>query len=186
MKKHAAFLIIAALFFVGQAFAQAGFYLGLDGGVSSQQLSLKEIDFDKDTSFVYGLHAGFKVLFFAVEGQYFQASHNLTLKEFPDIGWDARKVGYNYLGLNGKLFLPIPIVHPYLMFGYGYYTANVKDIDKDKDSSWNAGLGVELKLHKHFSLEGDARYHPTVTYLIDGEEVKIKNYTLTAGMNFYF
>lgn len=186
MKKFMVMLLFVIFVVAGQAYAQAGFYLGLDGGVSSQQLSLKEIDFDQDSTFVYGFRVGFKVLFFAVEGQYFQASHNLALNEFPDIGWDARKVSYNYLGLNGKLFLPIPIVHPYLMFGYGYYTANVKDIDKDKDSSWNVGLGIELKLHKHFSLEGDARYHNTVTYLIGEEEVKIKNYTLTAGMNFYF
>ncbi len=186
MKKHIVLLVFAAFFLAGQAYAQSGFYLALDGGMSSQQLSLEEIDFDRNTTFVYGFRAGFKVLFFAIEGQYFQASHNLTLAEFPDIGWDERKVGYNYLGVNGKLFLPIPIIAPYLMFGYGYYTADVKDIDKDKDSSWNVGIGVQLKLHKHFALSGDARYHNSTNYVIDEEEVKIKSYTLTAGLNFYF
>ena len=186
MKKALFVLVIVAMLCSSQAIAQSGFYLALDGGVSSQQLSLPDLDFDKDSTFVYGLRAGFKILFFAVEGQYFQASHNLTVKDFPSIGWDERKVSYNYLGVNGKLFLPIPIIAPYIMFGYGYYTANVKDIDKDKDSSWNVGIGVQLKLHKHFALSGEGRYHPSTKYVIDEEDVEISNYTLTAGLNFYF
>lgn len=186
MKKYVFVFGLVVLLSSTQLFAQSGLYLALDGGMSSQKLSLPDLDFDRDSTFVYGFRAGFKFLFLAVEGQYFQASHNLTVKDFPDIGWDERKVRYNYLGLNGKLFLPIPIIAPYLMFGYGYYTANIKDIDKDRDTGWNLGVGVQLKLHKHFAVSGEARYHPSTNYSIDKEDVKISSYTLTAGLNFHF
>ena len=186
MKKLMFIAVIVALLGTGQVFAQTGVYLGLDGGISSQKLSLENVDFDRDTTFMYGFRLGFRVLFFAVEGQYFQASHNLALNEFPDIGWEDRKVGYNYMGLNGKLYLPIPIVAPYLIFGYGYYTTNVKEIDKDRDNSWNAGVGIQLKFHKNFGLSGEGRYHPNTHYQIEEEDVKVSSYTLNVGLNFYF
>jgi opacity protein-like surface antigen len=186
MKKFLYIVVVLVLLSSGQLFAQTGFYLALDGGISSQKLSVPDFDFDSDSTFAYGFRAGFRVLFLAIEGQYLQASHNLTVKDFPDINWDDRKVRYNYLGLNGKLFLPIPIVAPYILFGYGYYTADIKDLDKDRNTSWNVGLGLQIKLHKHFAISGDGRYHPSTEYLIAEEDVKVRSYTLTAGLNFYF
>jgi hypothetical protein len=183
MKKTLAFWVLIGLLLAGNAYGQ--FYLGLDGGVSSQKLTLEDVKFDSDTSFVYGLRLGFNFLFLAVEGQYFQVSHNMTLSDFPEIGWGDRNVNYNYLGLNGKLFLPIPIVRPYFILGYGYYTANVKDIGKDSVTDVNFGIGVELKLGQSFGILGEGKYHSGI-FAIDESDLAVKNYTLTGGLNFYF
>jgi hypothetical protein len=183
MKKTLGFLVLIGLLLTGNAYGQ--FYLGLDGGVSSQKLTLEDVKFDSDTSFVYGLRLGFNFLFLAVEGQYFQVSHNMTLSGFPDLNWGDRKVNYNYLGLNGKLFLPIPIVRPYFILGYGYYTTNVKDIGKDSVTDVNFGIGVELKLGQSFGILGEGKYH-SGSFAIDESDLAVKNYTLTGGLNFYF
>jgi hypothetical protein len=167
------------------ASAQVGVYLGLSGGVSSQRLDLKGIDLDRDTSFVYGLQAGIEVLILGFEVQYLQASHNLELAEFPEIGWGDRIVDYTFLGLNGKIYFFSTIVRPYLALGYGYYTLRLKDIDKDTVAGFNYGLGLELKLGKRFAFRGEGKYHP---YSVEWEEreVKAKNFTLVGGLNFYF
>jgi hypothetical protein len=183
MKKTLLFTAILGFLLAGSAYGQ--FYLGLDGGVSSQKLSLEDVDFDKDTSFVYGLRLGFNFLFLAVEGQYFQVSHNMMLSDFPDINWGDRSVNYNYLGLNGKLFLPIPIVRPYFILGFGYYTTNVKDIGKDSVTDVNFGIGVEFKLGQSFGILGEGKYHSGI-FGIDESDLAVKNYTLTGGFNFYF
>ena len=183
MKKILVLIGLICVFFAGSAYGQ--FYLGLDGGVSSQKLTLEDVKFDSDTSFVYGLRLGFNFLFLAVEGQYFQVSHNMTLSDFPDINWGDRNIGYNYLGLNGKLFLPIPFVRPYFILGYGYYTANVKDIGKDSVTDVNFGIGIELKLGQTFGILGEGKYH-SGSFAIDESDLAVKNYTLTGGLNFYF
>jgi len=183
MKKTLMLTAMLGLLLAGSAYGQ--FYLGLDGGVSSQNLSLEEMDFDKDTSFVYGLRLGFNFLFLAVEGQYFQVSHNMTISDLPDIGWGDRSVNYNYLGLNGKLFLPIPIVRPYFILGFGYYTTKVKDVGEDSVTDVNFGIGVELKLGETFGILGEGKYHSGI-FGIDESDLEVKNYTLTGGLNFYF
>jgi hypothetical protein len=167
------------------ASAQAGLYLGMSGGVSSQRLDLQGVDLDRDTSFVYGLQAGVEVLMLGFEVQYLQASHNLALAEFPEIGWGDRVVDYNFLGFNGKLYLFSTLVRPYIALGYGYYTQKLKDIDKDTVSGFNYGVGLELKLGKRFALRGEGKYHPHSVEWED-REVKVKNFTLVGGMNFYF
>ena len=185
MRRHTICGAALILVLAAGAFGQAGIYLGFSGGVSSQRLDLEGVDLDRDTSFVYGLQAGVDVLFLGFEAQYLQASHNLFLAEFPEIGWGDRVVDYNYLGLNGKLYLFSTIVRPYLAVGYGYYTLKLKDIDKDTVSSLNFGVGLELKLGKRFALRGEGKYHP---HSVEWEEreVKAKNFTLVGGMNFYF
>ena len=183
MKKTLVFAVMFGLLLAGSAYGQ--FYLGLDGGVSSQELSLENVDFDKDTSFVYGLRLGFNFLFLAVEGQYFQVSHNLTFADFPDLNWGDRSVNYNYLGLNGKLFLPIPFVRPYFILGFGYYTTKVQDIGEDSVTDVNFGIGVEFKLGESFGILGEGKYHSGL-FGIDESDLAVKNYTLTGGLNFYF
>lgn len=178
-------MLVMVLVVSDNTFAQSGFYLGFDGGISSQRLDLKDVDFDRNTSFVYGLKAGFKFSIIAIEGQYFQASHDIVLADFPDIGWSDRNVDYNYLGLNGKLFLPVPIIGPYLIFGYGYYTAKIKEIDDDRLARINYGLGVHIKLSRHIAIQGEGRYHGG-TFDIDNKDLKIQNFTLTGGVNFFF
>ncbi len=178
-------VIAAVLFMTGSAFGQVGFYLGLDGGVSSQHLDLDDVEFDRDTTFVYGIKAGIRVLFLGFEVQYFQASHNINVTDFPDFGWADRKVNYNYTGINGKIFLPIPIVSPYLALGYGTYKVKLEDLDEDKTANFNFGLGLELKLGRHFALQAEWKYHPS-SVTLDNEDLKINDYTLVGGLHFYF
>jgi hypothetical protein len=72
-----------------------------------------------------------------------------------------------------------------LTFGYGTYTADIKDIGKDKSKGLNAGLGAEVFLGKKLSLLGEARYNPG-SFEIETEEISIKNFTFHFGINFYF
>ena len=183
MRRTPVFTAVLSLVLSCAAYGQ--FYLGLDGGVSSQKLSLEDVKFDRDTSFVYGLRLGFNVLFLAVEGQYFQVSHDMVISDFPEIGWGDRSVDYNYLGLNGKLFLPIPFVRPYLVLGFGTFTTKVKDIGKDSVTDLNFGLGVEFKLGQTFGVQGEGKYHSGL-FGIDESDLSVKNYTLTGGLSFYF
>jgi opacity protein-like surface antigen len=159
-------------------------FIGIQGGWSQQNIDIGDIEFDKDTAFLYGARVGIRILTFVVEGNFYHAGHNI---EATDIGnlWDSRKINYNYLGLNVRLFLPFPIVNPYLTLGYGTYTADIKDIGKDKQGGWNAGLGLEVFLGKKLSLLGEARYNPA-NFEIETEEISIKNFTFHFGINFYF
>lgn len=185
VKRFGIVALMTILCFTGSALGQVGIYLGLDGGVSSQHLDLDDIEFDRDTTFVYGIKAGIRVLFLGLEAQYFQASHNINVQEFPDFGWADRSVNYNYAGINGKIFLPVPIVSPYLTLGYGTYKVKLEGLDEDKTSNFNFGLGLELKLGRHFALQGEWKYHPSSVNL-ENEDLKINDHTLMGGMHFYF
>ncbi len=187
MKRVLGLVSVMSLALAAPLIGQIGFYLGLDGGVSSQRLDLKEVDFDRDTSFVYGLKAGFKITIISLEVQYFQASHNISFQGFPLpplMGWSDRNIDYNYLGLNAKLNTSFPIVNPYVMFGYGYYTGDVKSIDEDTATGFNLGVGLEIKLSRHLALSGEGRYHH-VSLDIDQRDLKVNNFTLVGGLNFY-
>lgn len=177
-------ILIVCLFGSGNLFGDGMFFIGLQGGWSQQSIDIRDFEFDKSTAFLYGARVGIRILTFVVEGNFYQAAHNI---ETSDIGnlWDSRTVNYNYLGLNVRLFLPFPIVNPYLTFGYGTYTADIKDIGKDKKGGVNGGLGLEVFLGKKFSLLGEARYNPT-NFEIESEEVGIKNFTFHIGINLYF
>ncbi len=185
MKRLGIVALMTLLCFSGTALGQVAVYLGLDGGVSSQRLDLDDIKFDRDTTFVYGLRAGLRVLFLGIEAQYFQASHNISVQNFPDFGWADRSINYNYTGINAKIFLPVPIVSPYLALGYGMYRVKLEDLDKDSTSNFNLGLGLELKLGRHFAMQGECKYHPSSVNL-ESEDLKINDFTLMCGMHFYF
>ena len=77
------------------------------------------------------------------------------------------------------------LVHPFLTVGYGSYSANLKDIAKDSNRAINLGVGVELQLGDKFSLMAEGKYH-NVKVDIEGEELSLKNYTLSGGFNIYF
>lgn len=168
-----------------QAFPQGGIYLGALGGVSVQKPNLKEVEFNTDTSYVYGLRAGIKFLMLAVELNYFQAAHNLELQQLAFLDWGGKEVDYHYLGINLKYYFPFFLIQPYFTGGYGYYTANIHEIDKDTDRGFNFGLGLELNLGKSVSLVGEGKYH-YVQLDIEERDLKLGDFTATAGINFYF
>lgn len=170
--------------FAGNVSGQS-FFIGPQLGYSAQKPSLTDVEFNLDTTFLYGLRAGVKAWMFAAEVNYFQAAHNLELKELVTFAWGGKQVDYNYIGFNGKLFFPLAFFNPYVTFGYGFYTADIFEIDKDTNTGYNFGFGVELQLGEHFALLADGRYH-RITVEINSIEFKLENYTLSTGFNFYF
>jgi hypothetical protein len=177
-------VLIVCLFGNGNLFGDGMLFIGLQGGLSQQSIDIRDIEFDNDTTFFYGARVGLRILTFVVEGNFYQAAHNIKTSEIGDL-WDSRKIDYNYLGLNLRIFLPFPVVNPYITLGYGTYTADIKDIGKDKSGGWNAGLGAEVFLGKKFSILGEARYNHA-NFEIETEELKIKDYTFHIAFNFYF
>ena len=173
------------LIMTSAAFSQGGLYLGIQAGYSAQKPSLKNIEFNTDTSFLYGARVGLKFMMIALEVNYFQAAHNLELKELVTLDWGGREVDYNYIGLNFKYFMPIAIIHPYVTAGYGYYTADIKQIDKDTEGGFNLGLGLELMLGKKISVLAEGKYHH-VKVDIQKEDLKIRDFSFSGGINIYF
>jgi opacity protein-like surface antigen len=168
-----------------QSAAGQGFYIGPQVGYSLQKPSLSDIKFSTDSSLLYGARAGVKILMFALELNYFQAAHNFELKELVTFDWADREIDYNYLGLNAKVYFPMLLLHPYLTAGYGYYHAKIFEIDEDTAKGFNFGGGLELQLGDKFALLAEGKYHH-VTMEIDGEELKIRDFTIVGGFNFFF
>ncbi|MFQ6108350.1 MAG: outer membrane beta-barrel protein [Candidatus Aminicenantales bacterium] len=177
-------LFLFFLFFVSEGYARSGFYLGIQGGYSAQKPSLTDVDFNTNTTFLYGLRAGIKLWMFGLEANYFQAAHNLNPSDILSLAWGEREIDYNYLGLNFKYFLPLLFVDPYITLGYGYYTADVHAIDKDRDGGYNLGVGLELNLGR-LSLLAEGKYHRVKLDIAD-KELKIGDFTLSGGLNIYF
>jgi len=166
--------------------AQAGFiYFGLQGGLSMQKVKFSDIKFNTDTSFLYGIKAGVKIMNIAVELNYFQAAHNLDVNDISVTMWQDRKVDYSYLGANVRWIMPLPVVQPFLTAGYGFYTADIHDIDKDRNGGFNLGVGVEVMLGEKFSLIAEGKYHH-VSLDITSESFKVSDFSLTGGFNIYF
>jgi len=186
MRKKAVLATAALLvfFLASPAFARSGLYLGIQGGYSAQKPSFKDVEFNTDTTFLYGLRAGIKLWMFGLEANYFQAAHNLDPADILNIGWAERQIDYNFVGLNLKYFLPVLIIDPFITVGYGYYSANISDIDKDKDGGYNFGVGLELNLGR-LSLLAEGKYHRVKLDITD-KEFKIGDFTLSGGLNIYF
>lgn len=181
-------LIWVSLFILGlvsNGFAQVGLYLGVQGGYSAQKPSLKDVEFNTDTTYLIGLRLGVKLMMIAIELNYFQAAHNIDLADPLSIDWGGREVDYNYLGLNLKYFFPLLLLQPYLTFGYGYYSADISDIDKDRDGGYNLGVGLELKLGSKFSLLAEGKYHH-VNLDINDKKLGLGDFTFSGGFNIYF
>jgi opacity protein-like surface antigen len=184
MKKYAVLLLALIIFlgFGGKAYGSKIFFIGLQGGWSSQKLDFKGLEFNRDTSFLYGLRVGARILFFTIEGQYFQAAHNISVADFA---LDERQINYNHLGLSLRLFLPFPLVNPYLTIGYGRYSADIKGLGDDSNAGYNVGLGLELHLGGTFSILGEGKYNH-VGLEIEDDDLSVNDFTFHFGMNFYF
>ncbi len=178
-------LVLLCFMFVTGTASGSNFFIGVQGGWSSQKPKLSNVDFNSDTSFLYGARAGVKFMMLALEVNYFQAAHNLLVKDGVAFNWDGREIDYSYLGLNLRVYVPLVIIHPYFTAGYGYYRANIKDIGKDTDKGYNVGLGAELRLGDKFSLLAEGKYH-RVTVNIEESELKLGDFTLSGGFNIYF
>ncbi len=184
MKKIVPVTMALAMIFAGNAYLSGqSVFLGGQFGLSAQKPSLSEFEFSTNTTYLYGLFAGIKVSSLALEANYFQAAHNLELKEVLD-PWADREIDYNYIGVNLKLFLPLPILNPYLTGGYGSYKADISGVDSDSNGGFNFGAGLELKLGNHFAIRGEGKYHH-VKLNIDERELKLGDFTLAAGVVFY-
>lgn len=183
-----AVVVLILLVSVPRAFGQVGLYGGVFGGYSAQSPSLPDAStiFSTNTTFCYGLRLGLRILTFAVEGTYMQAAHNIDWQSglLPD--WNGKEVDYNYVGVNVKYFLPLPVINPYLTVGYGYYTADISKIDKGSDGGWNFGGGLEVRLGRRIGIVAEAKYHHTIVDLnLTQLQFHIGDFTLTGGINVY-
>jgi len=159
MSKRFLGMSLGALFFLTAAtlLARGAFYLGVQSGLSNQDVSAGKVHFDKDSSFLYGAQAGLRFLFFAVEGQFYRADHRL-LSDDPDVTlYDGRGMDYYYFGVTAKIGFSFPLVYPYLTVGYGIYSADIKDVGSSTDKSFSFGAGAELSLGK-IGLFAELRY----------------------------
>jgi len=186
MKRYSAgaFLIAFFLLSVAPLPARAGFYLGIQSGLSSQDASLGKIHFDKDSAFLYGAQVGLRFLSFAVEGQFYRADHTL-LSDDPELDvYDGRGMDYYYFGVSAKIGFPLLMVYPYLTAGYGRYSASVDQLGNSADRSFNAGVGAELTLGK-LGFFAELRY---VDFAVDISSVRwdFGGLNFHCGLNYHF
>jgi opacity protein-like surface antigen len=166
------------------AFSQIGITLGAFGGTSVQTPSALSFEFDTDTTFVYGLRAGLRILMFGVELNYFQAAHNILVGGAGLADWDEKINDYSYVGINGKVYFPILMLQPFVTAGYGYYTADIQNIDKDNDGGLNIGAGLDLRLGKRFSLTAEGRWQKIVVSIQD-IQLSLGDWTFWAGFQIH-
>jgi len=186
-KGLALFLFLALAGGVGTSWAQLGIYLGVQGGVSNESADFDGFKFNTDTSFVYGLRAGIRVLMLAAEVSYLQAAHNLDPQGGFLPSWKDRTLDWSYVALNAKLRFPVLFLTPYLTAGYGYYGVTIADIQDEakRKGGLNFGAGVEIGLGSKFALVAEGKYH-RVKVDIDNAEFTSSNFTLTGGFNISF
>ncbi|MDD8025923.1 MAG: outer membrane beta-barrel protein [Acidobacteriota bacterium] len=186
--RHAKTFLVAAGLLAALAlpgFSQVGIYVGAFGGTSTQYPSAENVEFNADTTFVYGLRAGLKVLMVAVELNYFQAAHNILVGGGALLDWDQRVNNYSYIGLNGKIYFTIFMLKPFITAGYGYYTADIHNIETEKDGGINVGAGLDVKLGHRFSLTAEGRWQK-VAMSIQNIQLSLGDFTLWAGLQFHF
>jgi len=186
MKRFAGLVLVLALFLTAvNAYSQVGIYIGGFAGYSAQKPSFESAAFTTDTTFLYGLRGGIRFLMLALEVSYFKALHNLALSDFLVLNWDGKINDYSYIGLDLKYIFSLAFLHPFMTVGYGYYTANIEQIDKDKEGGYNFGAGLEISFGKKISLIAEGRYHHVVVD-IQHIQLGLGNFTLTGGLNIYF
>jgi len=189
MKRNVLAVVIAAAVILGASAvpAQAQFYIGVRGGLANQNASqsggLVDIEFDKDSAFLYGGQIGFKFSLLAIEGVFYKSDHNL-LSGDSSIPSDGVEMDTYFLGVNGKLGIPLVIVYPYVTVGYGTHSVDLAGFGKDSDAAWNAGAGVQLKLGK-VGLFGELRY-TNFTFELDNLDWDFGGLELHFGLNILF
>ncbi len=181
-------IILCLLAAAPRAFGQLGVYAGFFGGYSSNKPSLPDTAtlFSTNTTFCYGFRVGVNIMMVGLEGVYMQAAHNISWESglFPN--WDGKELDFNYLGVNFKYFLPIPVLRPYLTAGYGYYSADIFNIDKGSDGGFNFGAGLDVQLSKRFGLVVEAKYHhANIDLDIQHLKFGIGDFAITGGLNIY-
>lgn len=187
MKRGAFFrplLCAVLLLVIAYVPARAGFYIGVRGGLSNQNVTGGSIKFTKDSAFLYGAQVGVKFLSFAVEGEFYRANHNLFPETPLQVVLPPQDMNYYYLGVNGKLGLPLSIIYPYLTVGFGTYTANIKDIGKNSNSAFNVGVGAEMYVGK-VGIFAELRY---TDFSMDLQDQKwdFGGLDVQAGFNIHF
>lgn len=172
---------------LGTSWAQSGIYLGVQGGVSNQNADFDDFKFNTDTSFVYGLRLGVRVMMLAAELSYMQAAHNLDPQGAFLPSWKDRTVDWSCVSLNGKIRFPVLIFAPYLTVGYGYYGVDIENIQEEttRKGGLNFGAGVEISLGSKFGLVAEGKYHH-VKVNVDEAVFTSSNFTLTGGFNISF
>lgn len=164
--------------------AGADFYIGARGGLSNENVSAGQLKFDRDSSFLYGGQVGFRFHATAVEVQFYRASHTMSYKTpflFIHVPQD---ISYYFLGINGKLGIPLSIVYPYLTVGYGTYNVDLKNIGKKSDMSFNVGAGAELSIGK-LGIFAEIRYSDFSTDF-PNQKWDLGGLDLHAGINIHF
>ncbi|MFW6136895.1 MAG: porin family protein [Candidatus Aminicenantaceae bacterium] len=181
-------MVILGLLAAGTAsglWGQAGVYLGLKAGFASPGVHMNDLKLGENSSFLYGAQTGIKIFNLGVELNYYRTSHNLASGDLSAFGGGETRLGYHFLGLNGKFFFPLILIHPYLTGGLGYYLADLNDGDKDKSRGFNLGAGVEVRLGSKWALCGEGRYNH-VNLVLNDVDLKIRDFTFSAGLHFYF
>jgi opacity protein-like surface antigen len=177
-------ILVACLSLASRSWAQAGIYIGVHAGVDTQTPKITGIQFNSDTGFLYGVRAGIQILMLAAEVNYSQAAHNISLNGNLLSDWNNRQVDYSYIGVNLKFIFSLPILHPYLTGGYGYYTENIHSIEQKRNGGYNFGAGVELKLGR-IALLAEGKYNH-VNLDIQNNSLSLGDFTFVGGLNFYF
>jgi len=186
MKRICAVVIFLVLFLTAvNAFSQIGPYIGGFAGYSAQKPSFENVEFTTDTTFLYGFRGGIRFLMLALELNYFKAIHNIEMGDFLTFDWNGKIIDYSYIGLNLKYIFSLAIFHPFLTVGYGYYTADIENIDKDKEGGANFGAGLEISLGKRISISAEGKYHHVVVE-IQNIRLGLGNFTICGGLNIHF
>ncbi|MBN1272168.1 MAG: outer membrane beta-barrel protein [Candidatus Aminicenantes bacterium] len=186
LKKTTAFLALTLFLGVAVVWASSGVFIGVLGGFSAQKPSLENVEFSYDTTFLFGLRAGIRLWRITLEGSYFQAAHNLLPKDLLTFQWGEREVEYSYIGLTLKYdFFSVAVFHAYAALGFGYYTADIHDIDRDSEGGYNLGVGVELTLGENFALMAEGKFHH-VRVSIKELDFGIGNFSICGGLSYYF
>jgi opacity protein-like surface antigen len=100
-------------------------------------------------------------------------------------GWAETRLDYHFLGLNGKLFFPLAVFHPYVTAGIGYYTADITAVDEDTSRGFNLGAGMEIHLGSTWAICGEGRYNH-VNLVLDEVDTEVRDFTFTGSVHFYF
>jgi len=178
-------LVLAVLWPAARAQAQIGLYVGGYAGISEQKPSFDPATFNTDTTFVYGLRGGIRILMLALEVNYFRAAHNISMGDFVTFQWNGLQNDFSYLGLSLRWIFSLAILHPYLVGGYGTYTAAVQTAETGKDGGYHFGAGLEVSLGSKISVVVEGKYHH-VTVDFSKFSLGLGNFILTGGLNLNF
>jgi len=178
-------LVVVFLLVSASSLQAQKLYIGGLLGYSAQDLEVPNITFEQDNSLFYGGQIGLNFMMFAVEAQYMRSDYEIVQTVSGVVDWDGKTLEYQYVGANLK-FTPISlkILRLYLTAGYGTYTADIEDVGKESDWSWNVGLGAELRISK-LGILFEGRYRPG-DIVIEGVDLELGNYSFGVGINLYF